>query len=154
MIIKIKGIWHERTEDAPFIGALVSSIDCGYNCIHCFNQHIKDIPTKLYSETDIVNEIKSNIFNQGIILSGLEWTLQPDEMISLVNCAIDNNLLVMLYTGMEESIFCNLFPEVVKQSLYIKFGRYNENLKSNNYASFGVKLASTNQYIKRFGCDN
>ena len=41
LIINYKTIVNERTEDAPFIGALISAIDCKFNCKKCFNQDIK-----------------------------------------------------------------------------------------------------------------
>ena len=44
MIIKTKGIVHERVEDAPFMGALISAVDCNLNCKGCFNQHLKSLP--------------------------------------------------------------------------------------------------------------
>ena len=147
MIIKYKTIEHERYEDAPFIGALISSIDCHINCKNCFNQHLKELPTIEKSSQEIIDIIKANPFNQGIILAGLEWTEQPNEMRELINVALLNNLQVMLYTGLSEESFNNQFNDIYNMpNIYIKFGSYQENLKSNN-KMHNVKLATSNQII-------
>lgn len=150
MIIRYKSITHERVEDSPFIGALICAIDCNINCLNCFNQHMKDLPT-IYKETqDIINEILANPFNKGIILGGLEWTLQSEEMKELIYLAQQNNLEVMLYTGLDENVFKTNFPDIYNLSnIYIKFGKYKEELKCNNNVQYGVKLASQNQKIIR-----
>lgn len=147
MTIRIKGIWHERTEDAPFIGALISSVDCNYNCKNCFNQHIKDCPTIITTTDKILDEVQGNPFNTGIILAGLEWTLQPSELEDLIIKSIERNLSVILYTGMNETDFKATFPIIYNQPIYFKFGRYDEHLSTDNYVSCGVRLASSNQYI-------
>lgn len=133
------------------MGALISAIDCHNNCLNCFNQHIKNYPTQEIDVEDIIGEVKNNIFNQGIILAGLEWTLQPDEMYELILYGLNNNLNVMLYTGINEEQFIEKFPNIIDLPILIKFGRYDDLYKSDNYFSCGVKLASTNQYVKQFG---
>ena len=148
MMINIKLIEHERFEDAPFIGALICAVDCNINCTGCFNQHLKQLSNIKKDSNDIINEVLSNKFNKGIILSGLEWSLQKDEMLELVNLALKNNLKVIIYTGLNEDIFKNICKEVYEiKNIYIKFGNYNKT--SSSYVSENVKLASKNQYIKK-----
>jgi hypothetical protein len=72
LIINYKLIENERMGDAPFIGALISSCDCKFNCYHCFNQHIKKLPTLNENAENLIKHIKQNPFNKGIILAGLE----------------------------------------------------------------------------------
>lgn len=151
MKIRYKGIWHERVEDAPFIGALISAIDCDYNCENCFNKHVKNYNIIENTAEEIINEVKSNIFNQGVILAGLEWTLQEEELKELINISIKNNLKVILYTGIEEKEFKKVFKSIYNMPIYIKFGKYDETKKCNNYYMYGVKLASKNQIIKYKG---
>lgn len=57
---------------------------------------------------------------------------------------------IWIYTGFDfEHI-----PQWIKSTVdYIKCGAYDENLKSNNYISYGVKLASTNQKVYKRGID-
>lgn len=147
MKIRIKGIYHERTEDAPFIGALICANDCKFCCPDCINEDIKKSAGFDMEDTNIIKNVKSNPFNHGIILAGLEWTLQSKEMFRLIDLAIENNLEVILYTGMDKESLFNKFPELIKKRLYIKCGRYDKNLRVNEYKMHGVYLASSNQEI-------
>ena len=147
MKINYKLIEHERVEDAPFVGALISACDCNFNCKNCFNQNLKYAPTISKSSDDIINEIKSNPFNKGVIFAGLEWSLQEDELIELAFKAKNNGLKTMVYTGYNKD------SEYVKRLIanknidYIKYGKYKEKKKSINHIEYGVVLASTNQHI-------
>lgn len=146
-LVSYKGIIHERAEDAPFMGALIIATSCSNRCRGCFNQHLKDAETYLRYADEIIKEVKQNPFNDGIILGGLEWSEQPDDMIALVSCAAAAGLKVMLYTGLTEEEFYRRVPSHYLHNCYIKFGKYDEKHLSDNHTSFGVKLASTNQYI-------
>jgi pyruvate-formate lyase-activating enzyme len=147
MKIAIKGIYHERTEDAPFIGALICADNCKFNCKNCINDELKYIGSYFMNDYDIINEILFNKFNKGIILAGLEWTLQPKEMLRLIELALINNLQVILYTGMSKNELFKKFPELFNLNIYIKCGKYIEDLHVENYKMYNVKLASSNQEI-------
>lgn len=152
-LINYKMIEHERVGDAPFIGALISACDCTFECNNCFNQHIKSMETISKQCEEIIAEIRNNVFNQGIIFAGLEWSLQYDECILLASKAKNNGLLTMLYTGNEKD---SLFVKRTIESHvfdYIKCGRYNESLKTANHVEYGVVLASSNQHIYKKGKD-
>lgn len=152
-IINYKTIEHERVEDAPFMGAVISACNCNYNCPNCFNQKLKELPTISKSVEDIIAEIKSNIFNKGIILAGLEWSIQMDECIALAKEAKINGLQTIVYTG------ANIDSSIVKQYIhsdvfdYIKYGSYRKDLKAVNHIEHGVILASYNQHILKKGDD-
>lgn len=146
-LVSYKGIIHERAEDAPFMGALIIATSCSNRCRGCFNQHLKDAETYLRYADEIIEEVKQNPFNDGIILGGLEWSEQPDDMIALVSCAAAAGLKVMVYTGLTEEEFYRRVPSHYLHNCYIKFGKYDEKCLSDNHTSFVVKLASTNQYI-------
>ena len=146
-LISYKGIIHERAEDAPFMGALIIATSCSNRCRGCFNQHLKDAETYLHYADEVIEEVKQNPFNDGIILGGLEWSEQPDDMIALVSCATAAQLKVMIYTGLTEEEFYRRVQSHYLHSCYIKFGKYDEKHLSDNHTSFGVKLSSTNQYI-------
>lgn len=146
-LVSYKGIVHERAEDAPFMGALIISVSCSNNCRDCFNQHLKDAKTYIRYADEIIEEVKQNHFNDGIILGGLEWSEQPDDTIALISCAAAAGLEVMIYTGLTEEEFYRRIPRHYLHNCYIKFGKYDEKCLSDTYTSFGVKLASTNQYI-------
>lgn len=155
MILKIryKYIENERTEDAPFMGALISAIDCNFNCKNCFNQSLKEMPTLEKEAKDIINEIKSDPFNAGIILAGLEWSNQCDEAIEIAKIAKENMLYTMLYTGLD---FNDKTTKLLLASGvfdYMKCGSYKEDLCEANHIEYGVVLASSNQHIYKNGVD-
>jgi MoaA/NifB/PqqE/SkfB family radical SAM enzyme len=148
MIIRIKGIFHERTEDAPFTGALICAVNCNNNCKNCFNQYLKSEPIIEIEDKKIIKEVLSNPFNKGIIFGGLEWSLQLDELLQLIKLAKENNLEVMIYTGLPEEIFKSKFSEIYSiPNIYIKTGRYEEKYKCSDNVQHGVRLASSNQKI-------
>ena len=99
MKIRYKTIEHERTEDAPFVGALISSIDCKFKCKGCFNRKAKLLPNIEREADEIIEEITSNPFNEGIIFGGLEWSLQPVELVELFEKASNAGLKIIIYTG-------------------------------------------------------
>lgn len=151
--INYKAIQHERCEDAPFVGALISACDCKFNCPHCFNQGLKKMPTVSKSPIEIIQTIKNNPFNRGIIFGGLEWSLQINECIELARVAKAQGLQTMVYTG------CNFNSYMVQQYIkanvfdYIKCGRYEEHNKTINHIEYGVVLASDNQHVYKRGVD-
>lgn len=153
MIIRFKTIENERREDAPFIGALISAVWCKFNCKGCINEHLKDNIYQEMDSHDIINYIKRNPFNKGIILSGLEWTLQEFEMYELIRLAKQFELQTMIYTGLDFEIFKNKYIGTLLLTDYIKCGRYVEELTINDNWQYGIKLATSNQKIYKKGID-
>ena len=125
MLIHYKTIEHERVSDSPFVGALVCAAGCSFHCSGCFNQHLLATPTLTATAEEIVAEIKANPFNEGIILAGLEWSLQPQELVELVSVASKAGLQVMIYTG------CGLveFQTIIGKSCAEKYDMAEELLK-------------------------
>lgn len=149
MRIRYKMIEHERIEDAPFMGALICAISCNIGCKGCFNDPLKRSETLISSQAMILDEIESNPFNEGIILAGLEWSNQPDELVSLVEEAVKRKLKVMIYTGYTAEIFFMKVPKLKGMSgdIFIKHGAYIEKLASEDHYMYGIKLATLNQRI-------
>lgn len=147
MKINYKKIEHERVGDAPFIGALISACDCNFNCNNCFNQNLKHSPTLCKEEDEIIQEIKSNPFNKGIIFAGLEWSLQEKEMMSLAFKAKSSGLKTMVYTG--HSIDSEFVQRLIRNENidYIKYGKFKEKKRTYSHIEYGVVLASANQHI-------
>jgi organic radical activating enzyme len=100
-MVKYKFIEHERTEDAPFVGALIVASDCKIKCKECFNRDLKKMETKKDTAQNIIKEVLSNPFNEGIILAGLEWSSTPEDLVELVTEADKQGLKIMIYTGLE-----------------------------------------------------
>lgn len=145
--VHFKGIEEERLQDAPFIGALILSVDCHNNCPGCFNQHLKEKLTICASIDDILDEIQKNPLHQGIILGGLEWTEQLWEMYDLIFAALERKLQVMLYTHWDERSFQLVCTNLIGTGIYVKFGAYEKGLPG--HTSEGIILASSNQIIKK-----
>ncbi|MFW6377103.1 MAG: 4Fe-4S cluster-binding domain-containing protein [bacterium] len=153
LLVRHKGIVHNVMNDAPFVGAIIIAPTCSRGCEGCINEHLKRQKGFITSKAlDILKEIKNNPFDEGMILAGLEWTESPKQMLKLIESAINIfNMKVMIYTYMTEKEFKNKFPNLFKEKIWVKFGSYNEKLKQDSYYSCGVKLATTNQYIKLLG---
>lgn len=154
MLIHYKLIEHERLGDAPFCGALISAIDCKFNCKNCCNAQITQLPTQIKDSNELIFEVLHNKFNKGIIFGGLEWTLQAKELFNLAKIAKKYALLTMLYTGNTFEALKNTYTENNLQVFdYIKCGKYEEDKKSANNVQYGVVLASENQKIYKRGVD-
>ena len=143
-------------QDAPFIGALIIAPYCFQGCEDCQNKHLIDNHEDYIQRDtaqDIINEVVDNELNEGIILGGLEWTYSYLGMKALVKCALRNNLKVFIYTYLDEESFTKKFGELledIKGKLYIKFGKYDKKQKIKGKKQFGVKLPTSNQYIKLY----
>jgi len=150
-MITVKTIERERLQDAPFIGCLLSAISCNLNCKNCFNQHIKDLEDIHIDEYSLCNSIRVNSFEEGVILAGLEWSNQIEDMYKVFHAVNKFNLKLMIFTGMHE---CDFFKIVdinnLPKGTYVKFGFYDDSLKTIHNKQFGVGLATKNQYIKQF----
>jgi len=147
--MKIKGIIHERTEDAPFIGALIIANDCHNNCKGCFNQHLRQLPAIEMTASEIIAAVLSDKFNKGVILAGLEWTEQPDDLRAIYHEALNHGLQVIIFTNKTEEQFAAQFGDIM-HDCYIKFGAYDETQKTDCNIQYGIKLATSNQKIKKF----
>ena len=99
MKIHYKGIVHERTEDSPFVSAIVVAPTCNFKCKGCFNRDLKKQENKVATAEEIIAEVMSNPFNEGVTFSGLEWSESPNELVELVKVASDKGLKIMIYTG-------------------------------------------------------
>ncbi len=147
--IRYKTIEHERVEDAPFVGALISAIDCHIGCKNCFNQHVKLMPTLYSTPAAIVQEVLTNPFNQGMIFAGLEWSEQPQELVMMVEECLNSSLEVMIYTGLTLDEFLKRVPGLldIEGSIYIKHGAYIPEKATYDNEHHRVRLASSNQHI-------
>lgn len=147
MIIWHKGLFEERY-DAPFVGMLIAATDCRINCPNCINEWIRSQPIIQDTTDNIFSSLESNNFLEGIILGGLEWTYQKNEMTHLLNEAVKRGYKAMLYTGLYEEEFKIHFPDVYDLPIYIKFGQYIDGSKPTKDSTTGITLASDNQYIR------
>jgi pyruvate-formate lyase-activating enzyme len=151
-MIKYKGIIHNVLNDAPFIGAILIAPTCSMGCKNCINEHLKTDKILVEDTAEnIIKKVKSNGLNRGIILSGLEWTESATSMQAIMEEALIESLEVIIYTHHDEKTFLKMFPSLSKNKIYIKYGAYDECKIASNNISYGVKLATENQYIKYYG---
>lgn len=149
--MKYKGIVHNVLNDAPFIGALIIANQCSRGCVGCHNSHLKSSAYTLQNTAEeIIRRVKANGLNKGVILSGLEWTEQPHDLVELTRAARAAGLEVIVYTHHEEPDFFSRAPELKGEAVYIKFGAYDAQSVCDTHYSYGVKLATKNQYIRCF----
>jgi organic radical activating enzyme len=150
-MIRYLTIEEERFEDAPFVGALISAISCPIGCKKCFNQKLKDLPIQQDHAWNIIERVKQNPFHEGIILGGLEWSAQPDELYHLVTLALSAKLKVMIYTGYTLEEFLHKIPKLryLSGELYLKYGSLRSHIPGYQ-SRFGVHLASGNQKILHY----
>jgi pyruvate-formate lyase-activating enzyme len=149
-MIRYKSITHERVEDAPFVGALICAVSCSIGCKDCFNESVKQEPNRCSYIPNILDEIQANPFNEGVILAGLEWSSQPKELIALVKEATKRHLPIIIYTGYTSDQFIRRVPRIKEfPNVLIKYGSFNQNLRSFEHKEYGVNLASTNQHIQK-----
>jgi organic radical activating enzyme len=177
MLVRYKFIEHENKTESPFVGALISAVSCDKKCKGCNTRDYKKLKTIIKDSEEIIKEVIDNKNNTGIILSGLEWSLQPMEMLMLIECAVKNGLKIFISTGysLEEfhsriglavsgNLNVNSFigkdlihmyamigamtlNHYIEDDYYIKSGSYNNTLLEKNRVHFGVKLSSSNQNI-------
>lgn len=124
--IRYKGIEHERTEDAPFVGALIIAPTCKFKCNGCFNRNLKKVPDIINTAKEIIDAVKENPFNEGIVLGGLEWSESPLELLELVKEASERGLKIMIYTGCND---LSMFHSRLGEACARKTGR---NIKRKN----------------------
>ena len=148
MIIRHKGLEHTVYGEAPFLGARLCAIGCSRGCKGCHNEQLKNDDSLIRTQEiqEIVEEVRSNFFNEGLVLGGLEWTEQPAEMQALVHACKEAGLQVMIYTGMTEEQFIKRFGE--PDGIWVKYGSYVPG--GEPHEMYGVKLASSNQIIKKY----
>lgn len=143
MNIRYKVIEHERTEDAPFVGALISAIGCSLKCRGCFNKGLKKEQTIEKDVKDVIDEILSNPFNDGIIFGGLEWSEQPLELINLIEEASKVGLKIMIYTGHTLTDFQSIIGKACATKVGFDHMLANKMLMENDntlYAMMGAMI--------------
>lgn len=94
----------------------------------------------------------SNPLSSAVVIGGLEPFDQPDELVELIKCfRAKTNDPVVIYTGYTEDERKELV-DVLSQftNIIIKFGRFVPHQEPHYDEILGVKLASPNQYAKKY----
>jgi len=101
---------------------------CNLHCKGCQNQSTWDISKGFEVDIDaLVDELKKNVFNKKITISGGEPLFQLKALEELVDKLNENGFDIALYTGhVREDV-----PErLIKKVKYLKTGSFVESLKT------------------------
>jgi organic radical activating enzyme len=129
-MVRYKFIEHENKTDAPFVGAMICASECHLKCKGCGTRSAKKFTTLKFTAEEIIQQVLSNTHNEGVILSGLEWSETPEDMVELVAEADKQGLQIMIYTGLELPEFFQRIGEY-----YVK-NKTKFELPKNNLSEF------------------
>jgi len=114
--------------DGPGIRTVLFMQRCNLHCKGCQNQSTWDISKGFEVDIDaLVDELKKNVFNKKITISGGEPLFQLKALEELVDKLNENGFDIALYTGhVREDV-----PErLIKKVKYLKTGSFVESLKT------------------------
>lgn len=126
---------------------------CRHRCTEkCHNKELWDFTigeeyNQEYFEK-LKKKIENNIMIESIsILGGEPLDQNPKQFIKLLYDLANFNLPIWLYTS-----YTKIENEEVKKAIeetvsVIKYGEYNEELKTDDNIQMGIKLASSNQHF-------
>ncbi|HHX67014.1 MAG TPA: 4Fe-4S cluster-binding domain-containing protein [Gallicola sp.] len=131
-------------------------VGCEGYCKGCHSPHLWDKNQGVLMDEEFYNSLISYMkekewqFDNIVLLGGEPLDNPKKKILEFVEKMKIFNKPLWLYTHFE----LNEIDEDIKQSFdYIKTGKYNENLRNDNYISRGVGLISTNQKINKRGED-
>ena len=128
---------------------------CDGSCVGCHNPELWDFAIGddwVLAISDIIKKVKEfdELIDHIWILGG-EPLLQNHKDISDMLIAFHNEIgykKIWLFTRFE---FSEIPRDIKKLCDYIKCGKYVDSLKTNSNIQLGIKLATSNQYIKYMG---
>jgi len=135
MRVKHKGLEHEVTTKAPFVGAVINAATWKHRETSADIVKLKQSKNVVSTSEQIIEEILSKPFNEGIIFAGLEWGNQPVEFIDLFRLANEAGLKVMVYTGYSFESFTE------------KIGRAAAKHLGNSIYPFGTRVTKADDSI-------
>lgn len=125
-------------------------------CNLCQNSHLAQEPALNVSVRNLIERYLNNHITKAIVFGGLEpfdTSAELDRLIKILRWNYRNNDDVVIYTGYtEEELTANPYYEQILNygNIVIKFGRFRPNQTPHYDEVLGVKLASDNQYAKRY----
>lgn len=131
---------------------------CTRGCVGCHNPELQDFnvgENYIIYMPRLEYQLSSSLVDNIAIMGGeplVQGRINLEDFIKRIKYfdKYKSGRHLWLYTGFD----FEYIPQWIKSTVdYIKCGAYDENLKSNNYISHGVKLASTNQKVYKRGID-
>lgn len=137
----------------------IFTIGCNGCCNGCFNQEIKDWNSDGMSLEEAIFKIRDlyrqfeRLIDKFIIVGG--DPVDGECMTGGVSVLLDDlkllsNKPIFLFT---RHSLQNIPKSILKKSDYIKCGEYIPDLITDNNIQYGIKLATSNQYIYKKGED-
>ena len=164
--MRIKGI-----KDVDFVNYRKTSMfiifpQCSFKCDKengcnlCQNSHLAQEPTLDIAVPNLLRMYEDNPLTKAIVCGGLEPFDSKKDLLELVKtarewCGINDDIVI--YTGyteeeLEEDWY---FQSIISYpNIVIKFGRFRPNEEGYYNDLLGVKLASKNQYVRRYNYGN
>ncbi len=114
--------------DGPGIRTVLFMQGCDLRCKGCQNKSTWELNNgKEISVDDLFKELKENIFNKKITISGGEPLVQKEELNLLIDKLANDGFDIALYTGHVKE---DVPVEIIKKVKYLKTGRFVEDLKT------------------------
>ena len=171
--MKVKGIVFEDFVNYKKPSMYVIFPYCSFKCDHecgrpvCQNSALALEPVIEIDKDELIEDYIANPITDAIVLAGLEPFDSPLDLVPFIDtlrrqhhCMDD----IVIYTGyteeeLQSGNYGHGIPSMQKQyyesvcsyeNIIIKFGRYKPNEESHFDKVLGVKLASPNQYARKF----
>ncbi len=130
------------------ISLVINVSGCPHKCEGCHSQYLWEYKGNYISE-DFNNILN---FYDGMItcVCFMGGEQNVDELESYLKYVKEYGLKTCLYSG------CDSIEEIATLLPYldwIKVGRYEESLRTDNNIQYGIKLATSNQHIYKKGID-
>jgi hypothetical protein len=148
--MRCKGVVFDNKDHPEGLATLIIANGCNKNCLNCCNEHLKSKESYNVEPKELLDFIAKSSFNNYIVLGGLEWTEQIEDLYLLLDLFDEQEINAILYTGLTEDEINSKFPKILNYNIWVKFGSYQKELSEHSHLSQGIPLATTNQYIKRF----
>ena len=171
--MKVKGIVFEDFVNYKKPSMYIIFPNCSFKCDHecgrpvCQNGALANEEVLDVSKKEIIEDYLTNPITEAIVLGGLEPFDSPLDLLPFIDTVrrvYECNDDIVIYTGYtEEELQTGQFgsgPPLMEQHYYesvcfydniiIKFGRYKPNEEPHFDKVLGVKLASPNQYARKF----
>ena len=133
--------------DGPGIRTVLFMQGCDIRCKGCQNKTTWDINKgKEVSIDELVDELKTKVFNRKITISGGEPLMQKEELIKLVNKLYAEGFDIALYTGHSRK---DVPEELIRKIRYLKTGSFIQELKTTTKPFVG----SSNQVFEEVNKD-
>lgn len=118
---------------------------CIGNCIGCCNPELKNFDIGYaFNVNDFFNRLNESIVEQIWILGGDPIDQKKELLINMIQSLKIFKKPIWIWTRHNISI---IDDEILSIIDYIKCGKYDSNLKTDNNIQFGIKLATSNQKI-------